>query len=56
MVSSNAYVGPSPRIKISFSLLSICTDKLISARKIMAFFPKLPFVNENSEIESNPMV
>ena len=28
---------------------------LISAPKIMTFFPKLPSVNGNSEQESNPM-
>ena len=35
MVSSNHCVGPSPRIKMSFFLLSICTDELIPASKIM---------------------
>ena len=30
-------VGASPKFKISFSLLSICTDEFISAPKIMAF-------------------
>ena len=39
MISSNPCVGPSPRIKISFPLLSTCTDELISAPKIMTFFP-----------------
>ena len=29
IVSSNPYVGPSPRIKISLFLSSICTDELI---------------------------
>ena len=55
MVSSNSYVGPSPRINISFPLLSTRTDEPISAPKIMTFFPKLPSVNKNSERESNPM-
>ena len=55
MVSSNPYVGPSPRIKISLFLLSICTDEFISAQKIMTFFPKLPSINKNSERELNPM-
>ena len=32
----------------------ICLDELISAPKIMTFFPMLPCVNENSERESNP--
>ena len=52
MVSSNPYVGQSPRIKISLFLLSICTDEFISAPK---FFPMLPSVNENSERDSNLM-
>ena len=49
MVSSNPYVGPSPRIKISFPLLSIWADEPISGPKLMTFFPG----NENSERESN---
>ena len=52
VVSSNPSVGPLPRSKISLFLLSICTDELIPAPKIMIFFPS---VNENSERESNPM-
>ena len=56
VVSSNLCVGLSPRIKISLFLLSICTDELISASKIMTFFPTLLFINENSERESNPML
>ena len=55
IVSSNPCVGSSLRIKISFSVLSICTDELKSVSKIMIFFPKLPSVNKNSEQESNPM-
>ena len=43
------------KIKIYLFLLSICTDELISAPKIMTFFHMLPSVNENSERESNPM-
>ena len=39
VVSSNSCVGPSPRIKISFLLLSTCTDELIPAPKTMAFLP-----------------
>ena len=49
MVSSNLCVGPSPRIQISLFLLSICTAELISAPKIMTFFPALSSVNENFE-------
>ena len=38
-VPSNPCVGPLPRIKISFPVLSACTDELISTPKIMAFSP-----------------
>ena len=55
VVSSNACVGPSPRIKISLFLLSTCTDELISAPTVMTFLSTLPSVNENSEGQSNPM-
>ena len=55
VVSSNPYVGLSPRIKICFLLLSICTDEFISAQKIMTIFPMIKSGNENSERESNPM-
>ena len=37
-------------------LLSICTDELISAPKLMTVFPMLPSVNKNSEGESDPML
>ena len=52
-VSSNPCFGPISRIKISFSLLLICTDELISTPKIMTFLPTFPSDNENSEQESN---
>ena len=55
MVSSNPYIGPSQGIQISFPLLSICTDELISAPKKMTFFPKLLSANKNSGRESTPM-
>ena len=48
VVSSNPCAGPSPRIKISFPLLSIYTDKFTSAPHTIAFFPMLPSANENS--------
>ena len=54
VVSSNPCIGPSGRIKISFPLLSICTDGLISGPKIMTLFPIIPSLNKNSERESNP--
>ena len=47
MISFNPYVGPSPRIKISFALLSIFTGVLVSAPKIRTFFPKLLSVNKS---------
>ena len=46
IVSSNHYVGPSTRIKVSFPLLPICTDVLISTSKIMTFLSMLPSDNE----------
>ena len=45
---------PLQRINISLFLSLTCTDELILAPK-MLFFGMLPFVNENSEEESNPM-
>ena len=54
MLSSNPYVGISPGIKISLFLSSICTNELISAPKLITYFPKLPSVTKNSENESNP--
>ena len=55
VVSSNPCMGLSPRIKISFPVLSICTNELISAPKIIKLFSKLPSVNENSKQESKPI-
>ena len=55
VVLLNPSVGLLPRIKISFPLLSICTDEFISAPKIITFLPMLPSGNENSERESNHM-
>ena len=55
MVLSIPCVSPSPRIKISFFLLSACSDELISSPKIMTFFPMLASGNENPERESKPM-
>ena len=52
VVSSNPYVGPSPRTKIFFSL-SKCIDELLSASKIIAFLPQVEFGNEKCERESN---
>ena len=55
VLSSNHCAGLSPRIKISFPVLSKCTDELISAPKIMIFLPMLQAGTENSERVSNPM-
>ena len=48
MVLSNPCVSPSPGIKISFALLSLCTDELLSAPEIMKFSPRLQSGSENS--------
>ena len=42
-------------MKISFPLLSICTDELISTPKMITFLPTLPSGKEYSPQESNPM-
>ena len=55
VVLFNPCVGPLPRIKISFPLLSICTDELISAPNTMTFLPTLPSGNEYSIRVSNPI-
>ena len=44
----NPFVGPLSRIKISFPLLSMCTDELISAPKIVTFLHTLPSGKEYS--------
>ena len=35
--SPNPCVGPLPNIYMSFSLLSICGEELISAKKVLTF-------------------
>ena len=55
VVLSNPCIGPIPSIKISFLLLSICTDELMSTPKIMTFLPTLPSGNKNSERKSTPI-
>ena len=54
MAPSNPCVGPSPTIEISFFLLSICTEELISTLKIIQFVPN-PLLTENFPFLSNPM-
>ena len=55
VVSSNPCVGPSPRIKISFFLLSPCREELISTPKIITFFANPPVGNEKVPFISNPI-
>ena len=55
VVLFNPCVGPLPRIKIYFLLISICTDEIFSAPKIITVLLTPPSGNENSERESNPM-
>ena len=55
-VLSGPYIGYLPRIKISFFLLSICTDELISAPNMMTLSPNpLPSDNRKLRINQNPM-
>ena len=53
IVSSNVSFGPSPRTRISFFLLSKCTDKLLSTSKITTFWPISPRGNKTSEHTTN---
>ena len=55
VVSSNLCVGPSPKTKISFLLLSTCTEELISTRNIIRFLPNPTVANEKVPLISNPM-
>ena len=47
-VCSNSCLGPLQRIKISFFLLSICEDELISTANIITFLPTLSPIEKNS--------
>ena len=51
---SNPCVGPLPRIKVSFFLLSIFVEGLISTLKIITFLPKST-PNEKGVSLSNPI-
>ena len=53
-VPSNFCVDLSPRNRISFFLLSTCTEGLIFTPKIISFLPN-PLPNENSSFLSNPI-
>ena len=46
VVAFKASVGTLPRIKISFFLLSICTDELLSVPNIITFLPN-PLPSDN---------
>ena len=48
-------VGPLPRIKISFFLLSICGDELISTPEIITFLANLITGNPKVPFMSNPI-
>ena len=48
-------VGPSLRIRMSFFLLSICTEKLISTPKIITLLPNPPLGCEKTPFQSNPI-
>ena len=52
---SNPCVGPLPKIKISFFLLSICTKALISTPKVITFLPNPISRNEKFPCLSNPI-
>ena len=53
MVSSNPSLGPSPTTKISYFLLSVCVDELLSTTKIKAIFPKSKFKIKKCDRELN---
>ena len=55
VVLSNPCVGPLPKIKIFFFLLSTCTDELISTPKIMTFLCESKSGSIKSERELNPI-
>ena len=38
VVSTNPCVGPSPKIKISFFLLSLCTENSYLLQKLLHFY------------------
>ena len=54
-MSSNPCVGPTPRIKTSFFLLSTFPQELISTPKIITFWVNLPLENKNVQLGSNPV-
>ena len=54
-VLTNPCVGPLPSTNISFFLLSIWIEVLISAPKTNTFWPNSPPVNEKRDLLSNPI-
>ena len=54
MESSNPCVWLLSKTKISFFLLPICTDELLSTPKIITFLPQSKFESEKSKLGSNP--
>ena len=53
--SLNPCVGPSPKVNMSFPLLSICIEEFISAAKIITFCPNPQPGNEKLPLLSNPI-
>ena len=53
--ASNPCVGPSPRIKTSFLVLSTCTEELISTRKIIVLLRNPALGCEKAPFPSNPI-
>ena len=47
VIASNPCVGPSPSIKIYFSLVSTCTEEFISTPKVITFLLNPQVGNEN---------
>ena len=54
-VCYNPCVGPIPKINMFFPLLSIWAEELISAPKIITFWPNPPPGNEKFPLLSNPI-
>ena len=55
VVPSNPCLGLSPTIKMSFFLLSSCTEELISTPKIITLQPKPTLGNQKVPLPSNPI-
>ena len=52
---SNLCVSPFPRTNMSFFLLSMCAEKLISTQKINTFWPNPPPGNGKLDLLWNPI-